>query len=203
MAEDFNAARKGFREIFTCEHCAGQDGFVLSMQRFKQPLSDTVRRREPLHAGDTQGFEVVWQESVEFAMEGSRWKEGSALDAGLCEFAFPRRWHRPGGSEDVIAVKRAMLTGPRRPIRRGHKRGGAVNEVDAASFVWREPAFGEVAAWLHAEGLKQRRVDVSIEHTFWSVCRRCCSQRSRDLNEHQRAEEQSMRSTSGHVVWFC
>ncbi len=72
-----------------------------------------------------------------------------------------------------------------------------------ASLGWSEPSFGEVAAWLHAEGVKQRQVDVRVEHAFWPVRWRSGSQRSRDLDEHQRAEEQGMRSTSGHVVWFC
>ena len=112
VAEDLNAMRQGLREPLASEHRAGQDGFVLSIQRFKQPFSDTVRRRESLHAGDAQGFEVVRQEPVHLAMEGSRWKEGSTRDAGLCKFAFPRRWHRPRGSKDEPAVKRALLTGP-------------------------------------------------------------------------------------------
>ena len=72
-----------------------------------------------------------------------------------------------------------------------------------ASLGWSEPAFGQVAAGLHAEGVQQRQLDVRVEHAFGPVRWRCCGQRSRDLNEHQRAEEQGMRSTSGHVVWFC
>ena len=98
--------------MLASEHRAGQDGFVLSIQRFKQPFSDTVRRRESLHAGDAQGFEVARQEPVDVAVEGSRREEGSTLDAGLCEFTFPGRWHRPRGSQHVPAVNRAMLTGP-------------------------------------------------------------------------------------------
>ena len=50
-----------------------------------------------------------------------------------------------------------------------------------ASFGWSEPSFGEVAAWLHAKGVKQRQVDVRVEHAFWPVRWRSGSQRSRDL----------------------
>ena len=89
VAEDLNASRQGFREVLAGEHRAGQDGLILSVQRLKQPFSDTVRRRESVHAGDAQGFEVVRQEPVDLAMEGSRWKEGSTRDAGFGKFTFP------------------------------------------------------------------------------------------------------------------
>ena len=68
---------------------------------------------------------------------------------------------------------------------------------------WSKPAFGEVAAWLHAEGIEQREVDVRVEHTFRPGGWGCRSQRGRELNEHQRAEEQGTCNASGHEVWFC
>ena len=112
VAEDLHATWQGFREVLAREHRAGQHGLVLCVQRFKEPFSDPVRGREPLHAGDAQGVELVRHEAVDLTMEGSRWEEGSTLDAGLGKFTLPRGWHRPRGAKDKPTVQGTLLSGP-------------------------------------------------------------------------------------------
>ena len=78
-----------------------------------------------------------------------------------------------------------------------------MRKFNATRFGRNEPALGKVTAWPGVEGVEQGAVKVRLKHAFRAVLRDGHGERGHDLDEHQRAEEKSVSSATGHGFWFC